>query len=765
MRVVTLLTSLLSFLVGSSCFRGSAVLAEARPEVTLALADFEELFSSAKVKDLERSLMQDRERHEQEHQEKLRDLEKCSEWQKKEIQSQTERIFPDNFQVLQHSASGIFNTSSIASGVERDVASFDLKLILRIVKEPKKWTLVPLINTTATVASNWQVYHQNPEEDIFYAIDPVSDPSVLILLQDGQQVLATNHSGLFKVQYNAYTRVGKTRNLNSIGLSHLLYPLSNLSFRIAKDSTAFSKDYSVHPPSSVLQVMPGENYTDLIATLPLTADNFQIRWVECQEQEEEISGGNNETTQSSKDNVAAKTAKTPQAKKGSSTPQVTATHEVMHTVGEGIIRSVHTLEFVSTSEVSPLNSVEFAVYDDEVRVTSVSGHALEGWSSKRLYQEENSTIPVGNLVKATFKTSQLSSNVILNVQTEKDRLNPNQIEVDIPRIECKNVLRQTGQIAVIKDANVEVHEQKISGLSRVEPADLSSKLRLNVDRPIVLSYKYLNPKNQVATLAVKEHMAMETLEATIDRLHYKVVVTETHAVHSMILVLQSTKLQYLDIYGLPPSASQFTVIVNSVPAKPVKGEQKGGTSILVPLLIGLNSETANQGASLLTSVEVTYFSTHAPLAANGTISFDPPKFSLPISVLSAHLNLPYSRGAYDVNRPGVYKFHGDFGTEPTPRESIYPIPEAFKYAKGKRVVRDDYEFTVLDDMFPEDREEQGKLGAVKIVTPKAGRNFYFQNFLVLDGGLSLNVDYEPYKEKGKKVTKKKGLWDSFRSSS
>merc|ERR1712125_46163 len=142
-------------------------------------------------------------------------------------------------------------------------------------------------------------------------------------------------------------------------------------------------------------------------------------------------------------------------------------------------------------------------------------------------------------------------------------------------------------------------------------------------------------------------------------------------------------------------------------------------------------ETANQGASLLTSVEVTYFSTHAPLEGNGTISFDPPKFSLPISVLSEHLNLPYSYGAYDVNRPCEYKFHGDFGTEPTPKGSIYPIPEAFKYAKGKRVVRDDYEFTLLDDMFPEEREEQGKLGAVKIVTPKAGRNFYFQKFLVL----------------------------------
>jgi len=295
---------------------------------------------------------------------------------------------------------------------------------------------------------------------------------------------------------------------------------------------------------------------------------------------------------------------------------------------------------------------------------------------------------------------------------------------------------------VIKDANVEVHEEKTSGLSRIEPSDLSSRLRLNVDRPIVLSYKYLNPEN-AAFLSVKEHATIETLEASIDRLHYKVVVTETHAVHSVMLVLQSTKLQYLEMANLPSSASQFTVAVNSVPAKPVKGDGEEKNSILVPLLIGLNPETANQGASLLTSVEVTYFSAHTALSKNGTIALNPPEFKLPISVLTTHLTLPLSSDKSNNDRHRyTYTFTGDFGTTPTPMKYLHPLPQVFAYVKGKRVVRDDHVFTFKDDMIEEEeRKKQETQGAVKIVTPQVGKSFYFQKFLVLDTALQLNVTY------------------------
>lgn len=62
--------------------------------------------------------------------------------------------------------------------------------------------------------------------------------------------------------------------------------------------------------------------------------------------------------------------------------------------------------------------------------------------------------------------------------------------------------------------------------------------------------------------------------------------TETHIMHFLLLVLQTTKLQYFELFGLPETASMYTLQINSVPAKPVFGQEKN--SILVPLLVGLD---------------------------------------------------------------------------------------------------------------------------------------------------------------------------------
>eukprot|EP00957_Ditylum_brightwellii_P106555 8129778-Ditylum_brightwellii.AAC.1 len=75
--------------------------------------------------------------------------------------------------------------------------------------------------------------------------------------------------------------------------------------------------------------------------------------------------------------------------------------------------------------------------------------------------------------------------------------------------------------------------------------------------------------------------------------------------------------------GLFATASKFTVMVNSVPAKSVQGKGRK-KSILVPLLIEFDQEAANEGEHLQTPVEVSYFSTHNNLGKNGTLSLNPP---------------------------------------------------------------------------------------------------------------------------------------------
>ena len=318
--------------------------------------------------------------------------------------------------------------------------------------------------------------------------------------------------------------------------------------------------------------------------------------------------------------------------------------------------------------------------------------------------------------------------------------------VELPRLECLHVVRQTGHVGVIKTAKVEVHEHELgSSLLRVEASELSSQLRLNVDRPIVLSYKYRNPQHNQLLLSVQEHEALETLEATIDRVHYKVVVTETHAVHSLLVMVQSTQLQYLNVFGLPASSSKFTVLVNSAPTKPVRGRKKQSTvtnnnnnttNILIPLHVGLDPESAHR-SSLLTSVELTFVSTleqaltTKPEVTTTTnknetlLILDPPRFDMPVSVLTTHLNLPQEY---------TYNFSGTLGSHRlSNRSAMLPIPQALHHVQGKRVVHHDYEFTILDDMmYDDDEDDQAATGgaAVRILTPESGTNAYFKKLLV-----------------------------------
>lgn len=678
-------------------------------QVTLSLNEFQDLFSSARLEEAERRLLDQRKIQEAQHKLKLQELENLKSSMQKDGEEQRNKVFPLNYQVLQHTATGYFNSSSDESGVEHDVASFELGLVLRIPSQT--WTIIPLANTTSMVTSDWSVaWRADGDDDSFSPVDPVTSPDTLLLLKEEQQVLATNRSGLFSMKFKAHTRVGKTRNLNTLSLSSLLYPLSSFTLRIASDDSSHVRDFGVQPASALLQVEQSDGYyTDIKATLPLTADGIQVKWLDVAEESDEATF----TTSSQEAEM----------------PQVTAAHEVLHTVSEGmIVKSLHILGFEAGSETS-LNTVEFLVHGKGLRVTSVLGHSLQSWSAEDMDDWSK-------LVRATFKSSHLDSSITLHVHTEMDG-NADDDLAELPRMECKNVLRQVGHVAVVKEANIEVHEDKAVGVSRCEPSEISSQLRSNIDRPIILSYKYLNPKNSIV-LNVKEHAAMETLEATVDRIHYKALVTDTHTAHSLILIMQSTKLQYLELFGLPSSASMFTVAVNSAPTKPVEGETSS-SSILIPLLVGLDSEVANEGGSMRTSVELNYFSSHDSLGNNGTIHLAPPQLKLPVSILTAHLRLPEKY---------KYKFVGDF--ERVPRME-YPLPQALSYVTGKRVVEEDYEFSAVDDVWPDD-SEPGKIGSVKIATPNIGHSFHFQRLLMVDAETSLDILYS------KRVAAKEKSW-------
>eukprot|EP00585_Thalassiosira_rotula_P004071 CAMPEP_0196141116 /NCGR_PEP_ID=MMETSP0910-20130528/8782_1 /TAXON_ID=49265 /ORGANISM="Thalassiosira rotula, Strain GSO102" /LENGTH=751 /DNA_ID=CAMNT_0041402161 /DNA_START=75 /DNA_END=2330 /DNA_ORIENTATION=- len=739
---------LISFFVGMATKTTAEMI---KSEVKMNLEEFQDIFSAARLSEAEHRVVEQKKRHEAEHQRKIKELDNAIRQSKVNVEKDRLAdhlaLFPDNYKVLTQRADGIFNSSAPAAGVEGDVASFDIELMIRVMSS--KWTTIPIANTTSIVASDWRVSwmperddtNNSPTGSAYVVLDPVADPEAMLLIKDEQQVLATNKPGLFQVQFSAHSRVRKDRKLNSVSLSSLLYPLSGASMTLCShdmsapdiDEGIAVKELSIHPTSAVLKVQPDDGCARISVILPLTSTKFEIRWldiVEAAKEKKKVDPGA----------IDEATGKDP------SDELLTVSHDVMHSVEDGVVRSTNVLKF-ETSE-SGLNSVEFVVHGPKgTRVTSVSGYSLSRWNAGA-YNATTSSIPV----RALFKSSNLDSSVTLHVHTESDTDAAAKTQtLELPRIECVGALRHSGHIGVIKVANgVELHQQRAVGLARAEPTDISSQLRLNTDRPIMLAYKYLNPKYTLH-LSSTSHTAMDTLEAVVDRVHYEALAMDTHIMHSLVVMMKSTKLQYLEIQNIPPETSMFTLIVNGVQTKPVRGG-KTDDSLLVPLLVGLNTETANDGLGVKTSIELRYFSTHDPLDEEGYLDLPLPRVTVPISIVTAELRLPkiYS-----------YNFTGDFGSRGSDRLK-YPVPSAFSYVKGKRIVPKDYKFSRLDDDVLDDEPSQNEGGgsAIQMDIPQSGRSYFFERLLVVNTPLSLNVAYFPHPEP--KEPPAISIWDKLK---
>ena len=153
------------------------------------------------------------------------------------------------------------------------------------------------------------------------------------------------------------------------------------------------------------------------------------------------------------------------------------------------------------------------------------------------------------------------------------------------------MLRQAGTIGVIKVASVEVHERTTHGLARADPTELSSQLRFQTDRAIVLAYKYHTARHAL-TISVINHEEMPVLKAVVDKLYYEALVVEDNTMHRMLMTLQTTgQMQYLRINNIPSDATIWSVLVNSIAVKPSKGSE--GTllvqQVIVPCVLSWQS--------------------------------------------------------------------------------------------------------------------------------------------------------------------------------
>merc|ERR1712110_381516 len=107
----------------------------------------------------------------------------------------------------------------------------------------------------------------------------------------------------------------------------------------------------------------------------------------------------------------------------------------------------------------------------------------------------------------------------------------------------------------------------------------------------MFAYTYLSPQAEVQLQVVK-HKQVGVLEAIAEKALYEVLVSDSQSMHRLMLNMTNSNKQYLEVRGLPADARLWSLIVNSKPAKPVRGVEG---SLLIPLLVGVGGKN-NAGA-------------------------------------------------------------------------------------------------------------------------------------------------------------------------
>merc|ERR1712176_1488004 len=383
--------------------------------------------------------------------------------------------------------------------------------------------------------------------------------------------------------------------------------------------------------------------------------------------------------------------------------QITAAHDALHSIMDGVLQSSHTLKYCVDSEQGALTGVRFVVLG-AARVTSVTGYGVMNWRASPAEQ--------GTLVEVGFKSSLISDTVVLVMNTELE------LSTDIftvPSLVCEGVLRQTGNLGIVKVANVEVHEQNTKGMARVGVDELPTELKCQTNRPIMFAYRYLSPHSDVQLQVIK-HEQVEVLEAVAESAFYEVLMSEGQSMHKLMLNMQNSRKQYLEVRGVPGDARIWSLLVNSKPAKPVRGSDG---VLLIPLLVGLSGKS-NDGAQS-TSVEMAYLVQQATLGSNGSKNVAPPGFDIPVSRL--HVEVQWPEG-YEVK----FKSSGQKVTE-----FSHSLPRPVNHDVGTDIVEYTFDFNKTSATIP-------KTG-VNVKMPRAGQRHRFEQLLVVDGGVHVTAEY------------------------
>jgi hypothetical protein len=226
----------------------------------------------------------------------------------------------------------------------------------------------------------------------------------------------------------------------------------------------------------------------------------------------------------------------------------------------------------------------------------------------------------------------------------------------VPVLRTIGTERETGFIAVVAVANVEIEAGETSGATAVDVRQLPAEMVGMTNQPILLAFRYVEPKVAVQ-LAIKKHEEVGVLVTLVDSsLLTAMQMDDGRRITKAVYTVRNNRNQFLRLQ-MPVGAEIWSVSVGGNTVSPAKDE-KG--NLLIPLV-----RSATSAAELASfPVEIVYV--EAPAAAapdKGKLHVVLPGCAVPVMHVMYSYYLP-ADGDYTIGWWGASGFSGPLRVVP-----------------------------------------------------------------------------------------------------
>ena len=199
--------------------------------------------------------------------------------------------------------------------------------------------------------------------------------------------------------------------------------------------------------------------------------------------------------------------------------------------------------------------------------------------------------------------------------------------VELTGVSAAGVERETGLLAIVARAPLQISERTATDLNRGDPGDFMEWAGRS-DDAAVLAYRYIRPGYTLVVEARRFDEA-EVLQALVDSARFTTVVADDgQTMTEMSLELRNNGRQFLEV-ELPAGSTVWSAFVAGQPVRPSRSDGK----LLLPL-----EQSGSDDATV--AVTLTYVGTNAFPKARGPVGLVSPQFDVPLKNVRWELFLP-----------------------------------------------------------------------------------------------------------------------------